>query len=391
MSVEERVRVAIWYDETKSPVEVQRRFHARFGRNKEAPSRCSILRWHENLFTYGNVMHRRSGSGRPRSSGSSESQATVEAAFQQSPERLSVRRAEMELNLSRSAIHRTLQQIGLKAYKIKVLQALIPEDKDRRVQFAEWVLNSITEEPQFLSTLMFSDEAIFQVDGRVNKQNCRIWACENPRSYRERPLHSEKVIVWAAMSHHGVLGPFFFDDTVNGENYLQMLKTFLWPRVANLPDIHRLRFMQDGAPPHFARSVRQWLDQNFGTRWIGRRGPIEWPARSPDMTPLDFYLWGHVKQLVFRRRPRNVDDLRQFIRDAISEINDEPGLMNKVLVAFKHRMHLIVENGGNHIEQLKKADLTSPEELAGAGASEDDAIELPGDEFDDEDVYPDVA
>ena len=82
-------------------------------------------------------MHRRSGSGRLRSSGSSESQATVEAAFQQSPERLSVRRAEIELNLSRSAIHRTLQQIGLKAYKIKVLQALILEDKDRRVQFAE--------------------------------------------------------------------------------------------------------------------------------------------------------------------------------------------------------------------------------------------------------------
>ena len=60
-------------------------------------------------------------------------------------------------------------------------------------------------------------------------------------------------------------------------------------------------------------------------------------------------------------------------------------------MAFKHRMHLIVEYGGNHIEQLKTADLTSPEELAGARANEDDAIELPGDQFVDEDVYPDVA
>ena len=120
MSIEERVWVAIWFEETKCPAEVQRRFRTRFGRNKVAPPRGSMVRWHENLFKHGNVMHRKTGSGRPRSSGSSDSQDLVEAAFQQSPDRLSVRRAEVELNLSRSAIHRHLQQMGLKAYKIKV-------------------------------------------------------------------------------------------------------------------------------------------------------------------------------------------------------------------------------------------------------------------------------
>ena len=234
------------------------------------------------------------------------------------------------------------------------------------MQFAEWVLSSITEEPQFLSTLMFSDESNFYLNGHVNKQNCRIWASENPRRFSEQPLHSEKVIVWAAMSHRGVLGPFFFEESVNGENYLEMLQSFLWPQVANLPDIDRLRFMQDGAPPHFARPVRQWLDQVFEGRWIGRRGPTEWPPRSPDMTPLDFYLWGHIKQLVYQRRPQNTDDLRGFIRDAFSDINAQPELMRKVLLAFKHRMHLIMENGGNHIEQLQDRDLATPQEQAGA-------------------------
>ena len=62
------------------------------------------------------------------------------------------------------------------------------------------------------------------------------------------------------------------------------------------------------------------------------------------MTPFDFYLWGHIKQLVFQRSPWNVDDLRLFIRDAIDEINSQPQLMNKVLLAFKHRMDLVVEN-----------------------------------------------
>ena len=120
MSIEERIWVAVWFEECKSPVEVQRRFRARFGRNKKAPVYRDISRWHENLFRYGNVMYRRPGSGRPRTSGSSEAQNTVETAFQRSPERLTVRRAEIELNLSRSAIHRILREMGLKAYKIKV-------------------------------------------------------------------------------------------------------------------------------------------------------------------------------------------------------------------------------------------------------------------------------
>ena len=224
------------------------------------------------------------------------------------------------------------------------------------MEFAEWVLARVTDDTQFLSNLMFSDESNFRVDGRVNKQNCRIWARENPRSFTEQPLHSDKVIVWAAMSHRGIIGPFFFDESVNGENYLEMLKTFLWPQLAPLPDIDRLHFMQDGAPPHFARTVRQWLDQVFEGRWIGRRGPIEWPPRSPDMTPMDFYLWGHIKHLVFQRKPRNTGDLRTFIRDAINDINSQPDLLRRVILSFKHRMHLIVENGGSHIEQMSDLD-----------------------------------
>ena len=178
MSVEERVWVAIWYEETKSQIEVQRRFQARFGRNRDAPQRASIRLWHENLFEHGNVFRRKSGSGRQRSSG-----------------------------------------------------------------------------------------------------------------------------------------------------------------------------LTDGPIP------------------IGRRGPIEWPARSPDLTPLDFYLWGHLKDLVYARCPRTVEDLKNFIREAILEIN-ELGLMNKVLLEFKRRMRLVIENGGSHIEHLEH----SPS-----------SIEEPN--FDDDDVY----
>ncbi|XP_056413945.1 membrane cofactor protein-like isoform X7 [Hyla sarda] len=56
---------------------------------------------------------------------------------------------------------------------------------------------------------------------------------------------------------------------------------------------------QDGAPPHYGCQVRAFLDEQFPGKWIGHRGPVEWPPRSPDLTTLDFHLWGHLKAIVY--------------------------------------------------------------------------------------------
>jgi hypothetical protein len=71
-----------------------------------------------------------------------------------------------------------------------------------------------------------------------------------------------------------------------------MLENEVWPIVSTWDNINDLILMQDGAPPHFALDVRDWLDRRFSGRWLCRRGPHEWPARSPDLTPCDFFLWG---------------------------------------------------------------------------------------------------
>jgi hypothetical protein len=53
--------------------------------------------------------------------------------------------------------------------------------------------------------------------------------------------------------------------------------------------------MQDGAPTHYTSDVRDWLDEIFPARWIARWGAIDWPDRSPDLSPGDFSLWGIAK------------------------------------------------------------------------------------------------
>ncbi|KAL4131065.1 hypothetical protein QTP88_008416 [Uroleucon formosanum] len=60
------------------------------------------------------------------------------------------------------------------------------------------------------------------------------------------------------------------------------------------------RSSHDGALAHNAHIIRDHLNRVYEGKWFGTYGPIEWPARSPDITPLDFFLWGHLKTIVYQ-------------------------------------------------------------------------------------------
>lgn len=69
---------------------------------------------------------------------------------------------------------------------------------------------------------------------------------------------------------------------------------YVWPAISEWENIVDLTFMKDGSPLYFDITVREWLDHIFPGHWLGRRRPHEWPARSPDLTPCDFLLWGNL-------------------------------------------------------------------------------------------------
>ncbi|GFU90455.1 uncharacterized protein TNCV_1796861 [Trichonephila clavipes] len=144
------------------------------------------------------------------------------------------------------------------------------------------------------------DEAHFWLNGYVNKQNCRIWSEANPQVYVETPLHPEKLTLWAG----GIIGPYFFKNdechnvTVNVDRYRALITNFFIPELNN-HDVKELWFQQDGATCHTARATIDLLKDTFGDRLISRFGPVNWPPRSWDLTPLDYFLWGYVKSLVY--------------------------------------------------------------------------------------------
>ncbi|GFT20233.1 hypothetical protein TNCV_4060391 [Trichonephila clavipes] len=98
-----------------------------------------------------------------------------------------------------------------------------------------------------------------------------------------------------------------------------MITNFFIPELNN-HDVQELWFQQDGATCHTARATIDLLKDTFGDRLTSRFGPVNWPPRSCDLTPLDYFLWGCVKSLVYADKPQTLDHLEDNIRRVIADI-----------------------------------------------------------------------
>ncbi|KAJ8949642.1 hypothetical protein NQ318_010058 [Aromia moschata] len=148
--------------------------------------------------------------------------------------------------------------------------------------------------------ILFTDESCFIRRGITNLHNQHVFADENPHAIR-------------AKSFNANLDTLFFADLFDD-------------LPLNLRN--QMYFMHDGAPPHFARIVREYLNEQFPGRWIGRGNdaPISWPLRSPDLNPCDFFIWGDLKQKVYSVSIENEEQLWNRIQNAVQELQNEETL-----------------------------------------------------------------
>ncbi|XP_031333083.1 uncharacterized protein LOC116163333 [Photinus pyralis] len=148
------------------------------------------------------------------------------------------------------------------------------------------------------------------------------------------------------MSRRRIIGPIFFNDTITAERYrTQILDTFL--NQLHDDEIREGYFQQDGATAHTARATLQYLEQFYDNRLISKG---LWPPRSPDLTPLDFFLFPTLKNNVFRNRLHTLDELRAAIIEELERIS--PETLEKVFDNMKRRVELCREHNGGHFEQF---------------------------------------
>lgn len=265
----------------------------------------------------------------------------------------STNKIAQEVGCSQTKVWTTLHTHKLHPYKMISVQELHNDDCDRRMEFCDWILERRQQQPEFEKHIFFSDEATFYLNGTVNRQNYRYWSDTNPCWAEDRRTQNNpKVNVWCGIYNSQVIGPVFIEGNLNGVRYLDLLRQHLEPFLDNLPLNERwsFYFQQDGAPPHFTLPVREYLSQLLPRHWIGRRGPIEWPPRSPDLTPLDVFLWGHLKSKVYVTKPSTVEELQINIQREIRGIT--PNILKNVRTNFMKRVHCCRLQQGHQFEHL---------------------------------------
>lgn len=150
-----------------------------------------------------------------------------------------------------------------------------------------------------------------------------------------------------------LIGPYVLPNRLDQHVFLEFLENTLPLLMEEVPLLRRRRMQLqlDGAPAHFARIIRDYLNENY-PRWIGRGGPVAWPPRSPDLTPLDFYFWGFMKQKVYAVPIETREQLTARIFAAAAEIRGNPEQLRRTTTSVTTRAFVCLQEGGGHFEHV---------------------------------------
>ena len=135
--------------------------------------------------------------------------------------------------------------------------------------------------------------------------------------------------------------------------YCQRVTTQL--QLINISISYIIIFQRDGALPHCRSQVRRFLDAIFPNRWTGRDGPTPWPPRSPNITPLGFFLWGYVKDKVFSTPVPDITNLKARITDAFATITED--MLENTWRETDYRLDVLRATKGANVEVLNTSKI----------------------------------
>ena len=128
-----------------------------------------------------------------------------------------------------------------------------------------------------------------------------------------------------------------------------MRNDFLLPQLDEL-GLENVWFQQDGATAHTARATTEILRAAFPGRLISRFGDLHWPARSPDLTVPDFFLWGFLKSRVYVNKPETLESLKENIRQECENLS--PEVLARVMKNAINRVRMVINSAGGHLADI---------------------------------------
>ena len=204
--------------------------------------------------------------------------------------------------IPKSCVAEMLHENKIHSFKVGRVQNILDGDFENRLKFCRWYKrwNSTRNK-----VIWWSDECTFSLVPQINTQNRRYWSSEK-LDIVECVRNSHVVVkMWVAISSEGNILYEFQEGIQTADSYLEVLK-----RQLPLMDLKTNFFQQDGASIHTANKEVKYLKSNYHHHWIGKKsGEKEWPPRSPDLSPLDFFFWSYVQSTLLNYNLKTKDDL----------------------------------------------------------------------------------
>ena len=265
----------------------------------------------------------------------------------------STRKIAQRLALSQTTVQNIMtRDLGLKAYKPQVVQVLTKKHQETRVacckEFAK-------QDPFFWENTWFSDEAHFDLNGTINKQNDRWWSDSAPDYKVGQVAHPQRVTVFAAVHQTKGIVWCFMEGNIDTTKYIAALDANLFPKMRErqVDDADFSIWQQDGASCHTSHLSLAFLaDQQFlAIVSKGAKGEfdLEWPPCSPDLNPCDYFLWGYLKSRVWTRKIETIAALKDAIVEEIALLDSvDRAKITHAIARFPERVNDCIAAAGGH-------------------------------------------
>jgi hypothetical protein len=184
-----------------------------------------------------------------------------------------------ELRVSQTRVLKVFRDDQLHPYHQSRNAHLFPDYQPVRIQICERLRHQHT-----------ADEIRLHVERH-------LWARNNPHYIRGLGYQVHfSVGVWTGIVGDIIVDPYLLHDRFTAQQYRDFLKSILLGLLEDVPPAvkQKVWFQHKETPSHYVEGIRQWLNATYAGRWIQCRGPTERSPRSPDLTQMDCFLWGHL-------------------------------------------------------------------------------------------------
>ena len=223
------------------------------------------------------------------------------------------------------------------------IQSLKPFHVSERFNFA---IENINNNLQFFQRIIFTDECRFSNSPDSLKIYRKKGVIKNEYCITTEKF-SISCMAWGAIGLNFKPDLFFFDEKVNAENYVQMLKdTQFFEKAQDHYGGIKFYFQQDGATCHTKDEVIDFIIERSNLL-------CGWPANSPDLSPIEM-LWSIVKYRIskYENLPKTKEELKIAVQNEWKKI--DMNIVNRLVLSFKKRLIMCRKVWGKSISHFLK-------------------------------------